>query len=94
MNHILYNFSIIILGLGIILMTIYITKASNNNFMTEEQILLNKQAGLRRRSNEIDIYNYRISKEYSKMFTQPSVLLGYQDFYPDENEVQKQLNKF
>jgi hypothetical protein len=83
MNHILYNFSVIILGLGIILMTQYITKASNNNFMTQEQILLNKQNGLRRRANDIDIYNYRISKEYNKMFSQPSVLLGYQDFEKD-----------
>lgn len=89
MNHILYNFSIIILGLGIILMTIYITKASNNNFMTQDQLLLNKNNGLRRRASDIDIYNYRISKEYNKMFSQPSVLLGYQDFNPDDNELSK-----
>ena len=92
MNHILYNFAIIILGFGIILMTIYITKASNNNFMTQDQLLLNKQAGIRRRSNDIDIYGYRISKEYNKMFSQPSVLLGYQDFNPDANEILKQIN--
>jgi hypothetical protein len=85
MNHILYNFAILMLGLGIILMTKYITLASSNNFMTQEQLLLNKQNGLRRRANDIDIYNYRISKEYNKMFSQPSVLLGYQDFEKDNN---------
>jgi hypothetical protein len=70
-------------------MTVYITKATNNNFMTEEQMLLNKNNGLRRRASDIDIYNYRISKEYNKMFSQPSVLLGYQDFNPDDNELSK-----
>jgi hypothetical protein len=89
MNHILYNFAIIMLGFGIILMTQYITKVSNNSFMTQEQILLNKQNGLRRRASEIDIYNYRISKEYNNMFLQPSVLLGYQELNPDPNDLIK-----
>jgi hypothetical protein len=75
------------LGLGIILMTKYITLASSNNFMTQEQLILNKQNGLRRRANDIDIYNYRISKEYNKMFLQPSVLLGYQDFEKNPNDL-------
>jgi hypothetical protein len=29
------------------------------------------------------IYDYKISKEYEKMFSQPSIWLGYQDFDPN-----------
>lgn len=83
MNHILYNISIIILVGGIIMLTIYITKASSFNFMTNQQILLMKQ-NLRRKEPVKEIYDYRVSKEYEKMFSQPSIWLGYQDFDPED----------
>jgi uncharacterized protein YoxC len=28
----------------------------------------------------LSVYDYRVSKEYEKMFSQPSVWFGYQDF--------------
>ena len=43
MNHILHNISLIILGLGIILLTVYITKASSNGFKTTDVILMEQQ---------------------------------------------------
>jgi hypothetical protein len=81
MNHILHNISLIFLVLGIILMTVYITKASSNGFQTNDVQLLAKE-GLRRREPMKSIYDYRVSKEYEKMFSQPSIWLGYQDFDP------------
>jgi len=82
MNYILYNISLIILFIGIIMMTVYITKASNFNYMTNKQKLLIRQ-NLRRKEPVQNIYDYRVSKEYEKMFTQPSIWLGYQDFDPE-----------
>lgn len=79
MNHILYNISILILGFGIILMTVYITKATNKQFKNEQH----KQT----RTDIIetgDIYDSRPSKTYAKMFSQPSLWLDYQAFDPND----------
>ena len=65
-------------------MTVYITKATTNNFMTYEQQLIDKKAGLRRKEPVQSIYDYMVSKVYRKMFSQPSIWQGYQDFDPDE----------
>jgi hypothetical protein len=64
------------------MITIYITKASSFNFMTNDKILLMKQ-NLRRKEPVREIYDYKISKEYEKMFLQPSIWFGYQDFDPE-----------
>jgi hypothetical protein len=82
MNHIIHNISLIILFAGIIMMTVYITKASSYNYMTNEQVLLMKQ-NLRRKEPVQNIYDYRVSETYEKMFSQPSIWLGYQDFDPE-----------
>lgn len=65
-------------------MTVYITMATTNKFMTYEQQLIDNKAGLRRKEPVRSIYDYMVSKVYSKMFTQPSIWQGYQDFDPDE----------
>ena len=83
MNHILYNISLIILSSGIIMMTIYITRAMSSNFLTYDKMLLSKQ-NLRRKEPVREIYDYKISKEYEKMFLQPSIWSNYQDFNPDD----------
>jgi hypothetical protein len=84
MNHILYNISLVILVIGIILMTVYITKASNNSYLTYDKQILNKQAGLKKTRSDNSIYDYKVNKEYQKMFSQPSIWMGYQDFDPKE----------
>ena len=91
MNHILYNISLIILSFGIILLTVYITKASSNGFKTSDVILMEQQLERQRRglTNEENIYDYRPSKVYKKMFSNPSVWLGYSDF--DENEIKNKI---
>jgi hypothetical protein len=92
MNHILHNISIIILSLGIILITVYITKASSNGFKTTDIILMDHHEKERMRRRNIpneSIYDYRPSKVYNKMFTDHSVWHGYSDF--DENEVKKKM---
>jgi len=79
MNHIIYNISLLILVIGIILMTIYITKASNNGYLNYYKNKLNQYRNkLIRRSQTI--YDYSINKEYQKMFSQPSLWMGYQTF--------------
>jgi hypothetical protein len=68
MNNILYNISLLILFIGSIMMTIYITKSLYVNCMISEQ------------NPTEDIYDYKVSKAYNKMFSQPSIWLGYQEF--------------
>lgn len=92
MNHILYNISLIILGLGIILLTVYITKASSNGFKTTDVILMEQQElEMRRRGikPEGNIYDSRPSKVYKKMFSDPSNWFGYADF--DESEIKDKI---
>jgi hypothetical protein len=83
MNYILYNIALIFIGWGIILMTIYITKASTNSFKTTNQILLEKQEYLKNNSlqpNNETIYDLKPSNIYNKMFSNSSVWFGYSDF--------------
>lgn len=82
MNHIIYNLALIILFAGIIMMTVYITRASLFNFMTTDKLSL-VRASQQRINPSKTIYDYYISKEYEKMFSQPSIWLGYQDFDPN-----------
>jgi hypothetical protein len=79
MNHILYNISLVILVIGIILMTVYITKATNNGYLTYHKQILNKRAKIIGKPHQ-SIYDYKVNKEYQKMFSQPSIWMGYQDF--------------
>lgn len=87
MNHIIHNISIIILTIGIVMMVVYVTKASNNNFLTTEQMLMQRKAGQPTDLKET-VYDYKVSKAYKKMFSEPSVLFGYQTLDP-ENMPQK-----
>jgi hypothetical protein len=84
MTNILQNISILILLCGVIMLTVYITKATSVNFMTHEKILLMNQNMLRRRKPVRDIYDYRVSKEYQKMFSNPEIIMGYQEFDPKD----------
>jgi hypothetical protein len=82
MNHILYNISLVILFIGIILMTVYITKASNNGYMTYHKQLKNKEKAIVKPYETI--YDYNVNKEFQKMFSQPSIWMGYQDYHSKE----------
>jgi len=81
MNHILYNISLLMVFTGIIMMTVYITKASGNNYMTNKQLLM--KSNLIKNNHIENIYDYRVSQVYKKMFSEPSIWLGYQDFDPE-----------
>ena len=66
-------------------MTIYVTKADSNGFLTFEQKKMAEQhSQLRSRMPEQNIYDYRVSKEYKNMFAEPSIWLGYQTFNPED----------
>lgn len=85
MNHILYNISLIILFIGIIMMTIYITKASDVNYMTNEKEILMRQ-NLNKPESVNNIYDYKISKAYKNMFSNPSIWMEYTEFDYDPNK--------
>jgi hypothetical protein len=86
MNHVLYNLSLIMLFFGIIFMVVYVTKASNNGFLTFQERAMIEDTILKRLNKKQNIYNYRVSEDYKKMFTEQSVWLGYQSFDPDTND--------
>lgn len=72
MNHLLYNFSIIMILLGIIMLTSYITKAYNKN---------NNNCNLKQDEEQYDIkkvYDQRPSNIYNVMFNEPSIWNGYE----------------
>jgi hypothetical protein len=67
---------------GIIFLTVYVTKASNNGFLTFQERTMIQDTILKRLNKKQSIYNYRVSEDYKKMFTEQSVWLGYQTFDP------------
>ena len=87
MNHILYNLSLMVLCIGIILMTVYVTRATTNNYQTAEQKLSTQP--IDKPINNADIYTQRFSTVFKKMFSQPSLWQGYQDYGADANITQK-----
>ena len=78
MNQKLHDISLIILIIGIIslISTIFIPISIPINIDIEDPINTN----MRRRHP--DIYDYKVSEAYKKMFSQPSIWIGYQDFDP------------
>jgi hypothetical protein len=65
MNNILHNISVLLLGAGIILLTIYITKSYNiqKNTINEDQVFIR------------DIYKERPSRIFRNMFDDPSLYI-------------------
>ena len=72
MNHLLYNISIVMLLVGILLLTYYLTKAynipqSNCNINNNEKSL-----------SLDEIHNQRPSDIFKVMFNEPSIWQGYE----------------
>jgi hypothetical protein len=86
MDNVVYNFSIIILILGIIFMTVYVTKASNNGWLTYQEREMIRDSMVRSNYPKQNIYNYHVSKEYKNMFLQPSAWQNYQAIDPAEKD--------
>lgn len=75
MNHILYNIAIIMLLVGIIIITSYITKAYNKPISTSTCNNTNNQD----ENITVDqVYKLRPSKIYKTMFNEPSIWQGYE----------------
>ena len=77
---ILKKISQLVIIAGMIILTVYFTRAYVDNFKTEEQVYIDEQRNKKTGQNKVDIYDYQVSKEYQKMFVQPSLISGYQDF--------------
>jgi hypothetical protein len=84
MNISLNNISVIILLLGIILITVYVTRATTSNYKTVYQKLADENKGLRRKKYVENIFDLRPSKTFSSMFNEPSVWQGYKSFDPSD----------
>ena len=71
-----------VLCIGIVLMTVYVTRATTTPYQTPEQRFSSKP--IDRRLEGFDIYSQRSSNVFKKMFSQPSIWQGYQDYGADE----------
>ncbi len=69
MNHLLYNFSVIMLLVGIIILTSYITKVYNKN--------INNSCN-NNKINDDYVYDQRPSNIYNVMFNEPDIWQGFQ----------------
>lgn len=88
MNDIVYNISLIILSLGFIMMMIYITIIITKKSFTCPNLSAksNLNSNLNSLSTDINqIYDDRPSITYKKMFENPEVGFGYQDFDVNDN---------
>ena len=68
MNHVIYNISLIMLLLGIIILTSYLSKVNSTCNIIYPPI------------NHQEEENKLATKVYSRMFTQPEPWLGYSTF--------------
>lgn len=75
MNHLLYNIAIIMLLIGILMLTYYLTKAYNNQSNINNT---NINDDVDNRNVLDDIYNMRPSKIFKVMFNEPSIWQGYE----------------
>jgi len=75
MNYLLYNISIVMVLVGIILLTHYLTKTYNNNNIQNSDDLNNQIPDNTKLDN---IYDERPSAIFKNMFNQPSIWQGYQ----------------
>jgi hypothetical protein len=87
MNNILYNISLIILSLGIILITVYVTKATSTNYLTYyNQLLANQENKSYKPYNPyLNVYNDRPTQTYKNMFLQSEPWLGYETYDPNQS---------
>jgi hypothetical protein len=87
MDFILYNIGLIILGLGFILIVIYLTMIITKKLV---KCTVNKcdnkcDNNFDKNINLNQIYDDRPSITYKKMFENPEVGFGYQDFEVNAN---------
>jgi hypothetical protein len=88
MNHILHNISLVILFFGIILITVYITKAYNTNKCRAEPTDIDSD------NNDTDIYDERPNQIFKKMFQNTSVWANtYQLLDGDKDDKKKDDKK-
>lgn len=73
MNHLLYNIALIMLLVGILMLTYYLTKAYNTN----SQIKITNDEYNQEQTLD-DVYDMRPSQIYKVMFNEPSIWQGYE----------------
>jgi hypothetical protein len=75
MNHLLYNISIVMLLIGILMLTYYLTKAYNNQSNINNTDINDDTENT---PSLDEIYNMRPSKTFKVMFNEPSIWQGYE----------------
>jgi hypothetical protein len=84
MNHIIHNISIILIFIGIILLTINLTKSYNKC-----PVIQQRNQNIDQNTKDQD----RPSKIFSKMFSNSDVWMGYADNDTKDNNTVKQTIK-
>ena len=77
MNHLIYNISVIIIIIGTILVTVYVTRATSNSYINQPKRLGMENEGLR---HKYDIYENKINTTYKKLFNDPEIWSSYKSF--------------
>jgi hypothetical protein len=83
MNNLLYNISLLILGLGIILMIVYISRVTGGKRINIVPSDI--------QNDFVDVFNERPSQRFKKMFEQPPIWTGYEDWDPKNKVPQQKL---
>ena len=86
----LYLISLLLLIIIVILITIYVTKVNSNAYMTCKDI--KKLEDSQKLNNINNVYDFKISKEFDKMFNQSDLFTKYQSLY-DDDVVKININK-
>ncbi len=88
MESLIHNISILLISAGIIILTIYWTKAKMNGYKTEEQIIMEYEKlnsnGEHLPDINANVYYNRPSQTYKKMFNDASIWMNYHEFDPEE----------
>jgi len=89
---IFYYIYLLLLIIIVILITIYITKVNSKSYLTCTDIK-NIQNNSQKLNNNINnIYDFKISKEFDKMFNQSSILNGYENFNNNDSNIKPNIN--
>lgn len=90
MKILLYYLTMIILILLIILISVYVTSVYNNGYPTCKDI--RKIINTKKLNEKIDnVYDFKVSKEFEKMFNQDLILTTYEAIDANINNIAKNI---
>uniref|UniRef100_A0A6C0EC82 Uncharacterized protein n=1 Tax=viral metagenome TaxID=1070528 RepID=A0A6C0EC82_9ZZZZ len=91
MIDLFFCLSLILLIILIIMITIYITKINSQFFLTCKDIR-DIQNNQKIKNNINNVYDFKISREFDKMFNNNDILNQYQTFNNDDENIKVNIN--